>query len=389
MKKQSLNSLAIAIFLSANSLAWVISFIPRAIVFIVLFSWIILILNKQIPKIIRSPLYLHFSVMMLVLFFLFSINKNHTNAVYEYFTFFLVSGISGIYFSQINFSIKKVFKYLALIAIPMSVFIFKQDIGSFEEGTIDYGQLMGISYGILRYIIAVLVILFLYRKDYSVLTIITLVIALILFITFYFKFATRGAMLAVFLFLFIYYIIKEQQSKKMFIRLAFFSVIAISGIVFFSEIISFSNKQLNSIGIEVKALEKTEIFLLTDKAIDNGRIDIAQRALKDVYKSIFFGHGVAGYERKNNDNYVHNVFLQTIYEGGILLFLPIFIIVMIGTFILFKKQFHIETRVFILFLFTAGIVELLFSNVFWKSQFFWFYIFFILTTISAKKPIVV
>lgn len=389
MKKQSLNSLAIAIFLSANSLAWVISFIPRAIVFIVLFSWIILILNKQIPKIIRSPLYLHFSVMMLVLFFLFSINKNHTNAVYEYFTFFLVSGISGIYFSQINFSIKKVFKYLALIAIPMSVFIFKQDIGSFEEGTIDYGQLMGISYGILRYIIAVLVILFLYRKDYSVLTIIILVIALILFITFYFKFATRGAMLAVFLFLFIYYIIKEQQSKKMFFRLAFFSVIAISGIVFFSEIISFSNKQLNSIGIEVKALKKTEIFLLTDKAIDNGRIDIAQRALKDVYKSIFFGHGVAGYERKNNDNYVHNVFLQTIYEGGILLFLPIFIIVMIGTFILFKKQFHIETRVFILFLFTAGIVELLFSNVFWKSQFFWFYIFFILTTISAKKPIVV
>lgn len=327
--------------------------------------------------------------MILLTFFLFSINKNHTDAVYEYFIFFLVSGISGIYFSHIQFSISKVFKYLASIGIPMSVYIFTKDVGSFEEGTVDYGHLMGISYGILRYIIAVLVILLFYRKDYSVIMKVILIIALILFLSFYVKFATRGAVLAVFLFLFIYYVIKKQQSNKKILRLAFFSVITISGIVYFGDIVSFSNKCLDSVGIEVQALKKTEIFLQADEAIDNGRRDITQRALKDIYESLLLGHGVAGYERKNSDSYVHNVFIQTIYEGGILFFLPIFIIIMIGTIILFKKQFQIETRVFILFLFTAGIVELLFSNVFWRSQFFWFYIFFILTTISTKKQIIV
>ncbi|MEG0916296.1 MAG: hypothetical protein RSF68_04710 [Myroides sp.] len=388
MKEINLNSFAIAIFLCANPIAWTISFLPNAIVFITLFSWLLLIYNKQFLKFLRVAGYIHWFVLATICVFLISMNVNTTDSLIEYFTFFIICGITGVYFSQLKFSIKKIFQYIAMIAVFLSIFVYNIDFGDPTNESVDYGMWMGVSYGVLRFILALLVVLLLYYKEYKVITQLTFIGAIVIYSLIYSSYASRGALFSIVVFLSCYYLLKETSliRKK---TIVFIGVLFIIFATFrLKEVFLFLITIFDSLNIQVLALDKI-LLLLEYGDFDNGRNDLIEKGLEGVYHSPFYGNGIAGFENKfGSGYYVHNVFIQILYEGGFILFIPVLIVFLASGYLLLKSSIEKEIKIFITFLFCAGIIELLFSNVYWKSVFFWFYIFYvinILRKINLKK----
>lgn len=376
MKEEKLNSLAVAIFLCANPLAWVFSFIPGGLVFIVVFSWLIVIANGQTLKIASAPLYTHIFILSTFAFFILSsqINRN-TSAIFEYFSFFILFGITGVYFSHLKFSIKQTFEYIAIISVLLALFIYNIDFGDPSIETVDYGMWMGISYGSLRLALSLLVMLFLYYNDHSWWQKCLLIGTLIIYVSIYSNYATRGAMLAILFFCVSYFAIRESSDLKRRATMLVTGVLLLVVTVNFENTIISINQLLYSLNFEVKALAKIETLLALGN-MDNGRDQLVKMGLEGILSSPIIGNGIAGFEEKH-DWYVHNFLLQILYEGGILLLIPVGLVLVISIRYIYTKSYlTLDYQVFILFMFSAGLIELLFSNIYWKSVFFWFFIFF-------------
>ena len=78
------------------------------------------------------------------------------------------------------------------------------------------------------------------------------------------------------------------------------------------------------------------------------------------------------YEDKYNSGYIHNLFIQIVYEGGLIwsTLFGVWIIMSIKKF----TKLNEEQKQFIIFLIAIAIVQLLFSSYYWGSQKFWFLI---------------
>ncbi|WP_353101111.1 O-antigen polymerase [Myroides odoratus] len=385
MREENFNSLAIAVFLCANPIAWLIPFIPKAIVFIIILSWLIVILGKKRVILFELSIYHYIFIATTCFIFLLSLFNNYTESIIEYFTFFLVCGITGVFYSQLRFSIRKVFYYLCCISVVLVYFVSQINFGDPSIESVDYGMWMGISYGLLRLVLAIIAVLLLYRKNIKQLYIIILCVTLIFYSTIYFKYSTRGALFAIIFFLFVYYFIQGNKviRKKIMLFIACLgAVFVVFNFEFFlSSLIGF----LSVFGISIKALDKV-LMLSGSGNFDNGRGALIDKALDGIYSSPLFGNGFASFERMYGDGYyVHNFFVQILYEGGIVLFIPILFILIYGVKCIFTKYLPFDERIFVLFLFCAGIIELFFSSVYWKSVFFWFFIFYCLRLFVRTK----
>ena len=385
MREENFNSLAIAIFLCANPIAWIIPFVPKAIVFIIILSWLIVFLGKKRTILFQMPIYHYVFIAATCFIFLISLLNNYTESIIEYFTFFLVCGITGVFYSQLRFSIRKVFYYLCCISVVLVYFVSQINFGDPSIESVDYGMWMGVSYGLLRLVLAIIAVLLLYRKNLKKLHVIILCLTLIFYSTIYFKYSSRGALFAIICFLFVYYFI--QRGKVVRKKITLFITCLAAIFIFFnfkfflSSLVSF----LLVFGISVKALDKV-LMLSGSGDFDNGRGALIDKGLNGIYSSPLIGNGFASFERMYGDGYyVHNVFVQILYEGGIILFIPILFILIQGVRCIFNKGLLFEERVFVLFLFCAGLIELFFSSVYWKSVFFWFFIFYSLKLFVRTK----
>ena len=137
-------------------------------------------------------------------------------------------------------------------------------------------------------------------------------------------------------------------------------------------IVEYVSNWFNLHGMTIIALDKMLYFTGGDLA--NGRAELMDSALGLVKENPLIGHGIAYFESRFNNGYVHNIFVQMMMEGGIILTLPFLFIIFMSFRMLIDEKIPKDVRLFLTFLISSCLFHLFFSETFWRLQYFWFYI---------------
>lgn len=373
-RKTLLNSIAVALLFAANALTWVLS-INNAIVMIMAFivGLYILFGNSWFPKRVL-PLIIYLLVFFLVSFLL----EGNNETLQQYFLEFIMMGVVALMFSQVKIDIDTVIIALCFISIPVAPFIMRIDF----LGDSNYGQWMGVSYGSIKFIIALLYTL-LFIKTKTLIKII-IILPLFFYLAFFLSFASRGAIVGVVVFVLFAVLIKRGKSFTSNLTVIF--TIVILSVVFFMPLIDYLSNLMSKVGVEFYAIDKILAFSDSGRDLDNGRSDRIVDGFNMFLSSPIFGNGIAAFESKYRIGYVHDLFVQQLLEGGLLLFLPLTLFLYMAFRIVLFNHYDTNTRMYIAFLISCNVIELLFSNYYWRVQGYWYLIGYVapFTIIRAR-----
>lgn len=355
-----LTDLSMAILIIANSIAWIIPISGYNLVFVMALSGVLFLIGDGLkffntkPFIIIIP-----SLLLFVLSILFRTGPDEY--LNKYLLEFIALGITSLFMAFGRFNPIRVLKIICYISIPMLIYV--KGIDMYGGVRVDYGFWMGISYGIVKYIVALVLLIF-FTKEFPMIIRLALLFVFALYMIFYLEFSSRGALLAVVFSIGLFWIVRQDYTltKTGIISIA----ILIFGYFYIMSIFEILYTYLQSIGIESTALHK--LLYLND--ITNGREDIAVSAYELFLNSPIWGNGIASYEELY-DRYVHNCFIQFLDEGGILYLLLMTYFIAKSFIILFDKKISQSQRYFMAFLISCGLIQLLFSSYFWGAQCFW------------------
>src|SRR5690606_28222827 len=378
-RRETINSIGLAILLCANPLSWLLP-IDNIIVAISLISLLIVIVNNPITTFINKKLFVIVGVILLFVFS-YMLGRVEPERFSLYFLSFLVFGVTGILYSNTQFDYKIFYKSILIISILSLPGIYRISSTDYSRLMDDDALmfLMGVSQGALRLLLGVFIVMFLLKK--GVLKIGTLLVILV-YLFFFFSFGTRSSIMGLFLFCIFYYLIKKNKlTNRAFI------IILLCGFIFsffMIDIMLTTQYFLDQIGINVKAIDKMVRMATMGEELSNGRVRLWEQAFKDITASPLFGNGVSAYE-KTNGIYPHNFLIQVFHEGGVLYFIPILIVIVKFFTLLLSNTKSKETKIFLIYLFFSGMIELLFSNVYWRNVYFWFFIGYVLNL--SLKPL--
>lgn len=272
---------------------------------------------------------------------------------------------------------------LALVMLPsVGVFYVDQIIinSIIEEG----GLSMGISYSLLIPVLANLVFLkYFFVKERKVMRIVLLpFIAINLFyLAQVVMLGSRGPVLCIFLLIVSFFLIKIEDSGQISFRkdrLAVSIVLVVFvSLLLFIQILQAISNFLAGFDITLNFVDK---FLRMEDHGDmsNGRGAISSIAWDAIWKSPFWGYGIAQFENNTGIVYPHNFIIQMLYDGGIILASCIFIPIIKAT---LKKIHTIRREEFIclLYLFFASVPGALFSGDLWQAVILWMFFGFVLS----------
>lgn len=374
-KRERNNSFLVACFLQINMFTLLFEQINGIIVILATFIALIFFFNNGLSlriNTMKMTVYVLALMCFVISFLVYGINDYNSN----YFLFFIVFGSLGFILSGSVFDSTYVYSFMVLTAIPVVVKSLITRAYIVDYTRVDfYGYLMGITYALLpAYISSLLMIMKnLIPKKKRILKIINLLV--FLSITFIFaKAAPRGVILSVIVFIvgFKTFIDNRKEMKSIIFKIILLVLVFFS-IMFFKELLMIIQVMMVKVDIKVDAINKTIRLLESNSGLSNGRLNIWFLAIKDTLSSPFWGYGIGSYEQRYLSGYVHNIFIQIIYELGYIVFFCVSIV----SFYKIKQVFDQQYKTFLWFLISIGIVELFFSSVFWLSPRFWFFIGFI------------
>lgn len=389
-KLNTINSMMIAVLLTSNFISTIFAslnikqegILPIIIIFAVITSYIsgLFIKNKVIKFNKYSLLFIYIIFITFILTFLF--NKSTYSA--DYFIQFLGFGFTIYLLSLLPFSAEKIIRYTMYIGN----FILLNPLGFLELISLntEFARIdMGASYAILPSIVAaILHFVFLRRnKLFDLISYLSNIYLLIILFTT----GTRGALLAIILLICIIIYIKQRQKikdKANILTPLLFIIISTATlfIVWNIETILLSIYMLLfNLGIESATIIKT-VNLINENGIVgilNDRESVYGNALYLIKSSPVWGNGIGSYADHYNGTYPHNLFLQLLVEGGVLLLLPFLIIITLslGAIIKpFKTKYILDSNLsLIIFLFVISIPRLMLSSYLWQNQAIWLLIF--------------
>lgn len=372
LSRSNITIFFLAIIICANPINWIFK-IPNGLAIIVFISFcIITILNlRQLLHNINSKvilLILYFSLFYIISLF----QTNFHPQTIKYLTQFIILGILPLVLSSLPFQHYRIYGVILLLGIIFISFAFNFSIESYYsqfESDI-WGFIMGVSYGLLRFIVAGMIILFFYPPKKFLFKIIVL-LEIAAFVSFLVLYGTRGAILSSILLLVSLFVLKKHKylSPKSILLLLF---TAFFFFVIWVVFLSYVYPMLQDKGINFIFIDKT-FSLLDEGDVSSGRIEIAKEAIKAITKRPFYGYGIGSFDNYSG-GYPHNLFLHFLYEGGIFLCLPFIVLISKSFYIIFSKHYEFNYRIYVIFLFFSSVIELLFSSQPWISQIFWLYI---------------
>lgn len=366
-----INSIIAATVLTANAVIVVfpINFIVSFILIIGLISSLYFNRFKLIK---RHKILIFFILFVFLLSFIYRGFEN--DILNNYFLHFLVMGVTGIIVSQYEFDIKYFFCFLFVFAIICLPFFLGRNI-DLNSGE----NYMGLTYALLKLIVAALVMLLLpYKNLYKI-------AALVVFLSYmsqYVLFASRGAYVAIISFV--------AFSIAMYVKISYrkFLFLSIPLIILFfycfEPIINSLQSFLFSQDISVYAINKS-INKMEFDDVDNGRYSIWIAGLSMFWDSPLFGHGIAAYEIVHHSIYVHNVFVEMLIEGGIIVLFLFVVTFNYSLKMIFSNNMSYDEKLFMAFLVSTIIFPLCFSETFWHLQYFWFYVGYVLKKWHPNK----
>jgi|SRR5690554_934428 len=376
-KRKKINSIGLAIFLCANALTMIYP-TNNIIVIISLISLLIVFLNNPLPVFLNTKLV---AVVLVILLFLFTSIFANYNAddFYLYFYSFLVFGVVGILYSNVPIDYPYFYRTTILIAILSMPGIIALDTRSYTNMKEATGSWMSASQNSLRLILGLILALsFVKNKIYKMLV----VLIIMFYFSFYFNYGTRGAFLSLLVFLFFIFL---ERKKRLNLKTISFLFLGIGFLSFFlQDIMIFIQQTLFNYGYSIRALDKSITVFKSDIDVSNGRYDIWLKAFNEIVEKPIFGNGIASFTA-TTDTYVHNVFITILHEGGVLYFLPILFVFLKFIKLLLSKTYPSQQKEFLIYLFCAGIIELMFSNVYWRTMMFWYFVGYVLSAELNQK----
>lgn len=360
------NSLIFSIFLNVKIFA--VIFGVENIIPIVLSTTLILAFVVNGISIISSN-----RVKLLVMFYLFFLltllwivsSNNIADLYYK-------SAILFVFPSMIISNVKISFYWLTLLSLLLGILLYGNiDILSWMfEG--DAGEKMYNSYLILPFIIFSFIGLYLYGKKLIILLL--SLINIIIYTPILLAIGVRGLFVSIFLFFFLLILNSTffEKNKNTIISFIFIFIF-----LFFSidwlELMERLSDLLASYDIEFYVIEKY-IMMFSNDDVSNGRNELYHNAFMGFLNSPIWGNGLGFFEKKNEGLYVHNIFLEILYEGGLVLSI-VFVYVFTRFIRLLKKCSTIEKEyyIFIVLMFVLGCTILFFSNTLWRVVSFWLF----------------
>lgn len=236
----------------------------------------------------------------------------------------------------------------------------------------DAGEKMYNSYLILSFILFSFIGIYIYNKHKAV--VLLSIINLVIYVPILLAIGVRGVYISIALFCFLILLntsFFERNKKLLSIILTLLLFFLLS--VDWFDIIEKLRLWLANYDIEVYALEKYFI-MFSNEDVSNGRSILYSNAISGFFSSPIWGNGLGIFEQMNEGLYVHNIFLEVLYEGGILLS-----IVFIYSFTRFFRLVYLckdikkDHYTFVIVLFVLGCSILLFSNTLWRVVSFWLF----------------
>ncbi|WP_211837675.1 O-antigen ligase family protein [Porphyromonas levii] len=281
----------------------------------------------------------------------------------KYFSEFISIGVISLLSVQGELSLRKILNGVVLIGLLCLPTCMRLISTNFEEA--NYGGLMGLSYGMIRFFSAALILFFLRGNKKYIQVFLLLYLSTYLYL--FFNFASRGAILSILILAFILAFIKHQKHRSFLVLAGVLAILLVSN---FYPILYFLSDFFHSMDISIFFIDKL-LKLNEMQNIDNGRFDIINRGIKLAMESPIYGQGIAAFENKYMSGWVHNFFVELFIEGGLLLLLPFVFIVLKSLRLIFIQDINPNEKLLLALFFCCGLIELLFSNYLWRSPLFW------------------
>jgi len=369
-RKIIINSTIAAIFICAMPIATIFGGIVPFICGVC--AVLLIIFNYSVSP---STIFLFiFGVIVFSLSYLRILFFNDTffeNYLISFFTICIVS------FQCIQYQIseKQVIHTISIFAIFYLYFLPNELTKATIENDFNFGRLMTLSYSMIILMESLWLEYFIVKRNWMKF----LILAIFSFYLFQLLiFGSRGTLIALLFFFFTTWIIKKNISLKKVAKIFGYVVIPVFLIIYNGiEILASIQRTLSNFDIHILFIDKTIMQFESGGDVTSGRDELAEKAIDGILNAPILGNGIASFENTNNI-YVHNLFLQLFYELGFFSVLLLFIVILFGLYIILNKKYSFKHRIFISYLFSAGIIQLFFSSSIWLSQIFWIYLGYII-----------
>ena len=335
---------------------------------------------------IRKNVALFIGYLLLVLFVSSLMFDGHGD---ELFLQFVEYGLLGLLAGAVQVNSKdtldKCIHILLVLSIPCFLLI---QTGATNKYSNDIN--MGLTYGMMPLVFAVITHFSFYRKKATLLNKISYIIALVLLALLLYK-GTRGIWVCLVVLLYFIYLNKTNYSNSASTSKVLFSfllVIVISLVLINYEyvLVAISNF-LSTLGVDVRFLDKS-LLLITNGDLSNGRTKLYELAWNGFIRSPIVGNGVGAF----SDNYsvygyayIHNMILQILYELGLVFGLPIifYIISPLKTMV-FNNNAKKDLSLLIV-LYASSVPMLMLSSELWLNRQLWLMIGYYLSNIATNR----
>ena len=205
------------------------------------------------------------------------------------------------------------------------------------------------------------------------------------------QFGSRGVVLC-FLCCFIFFNCFNYDSIKMKVsfkgyKVFLISIVAVVVLMNIWTVFATIENLIESAGFHINAINKFfRLANATGGDVSNGRNAIYEATINGIWQSPFWGHGYSTTMNNLGFVYPHNFLLQLLYDGGLLLTLPLIILVVGGVLNWYKFCSEDEFTV-ISALLLMSVPGALFSGNLWENNRLWL-TFAALIVFSARSWII-
>lgn len=402
-KMKNVNSIVIAVILTSNFISIMLASIKikdEGLLPIIFVSGLLItyitafIFRTDVSTSGKSNIIL---VYFILFFFLLTFIFRGLNSFASvYFKDFMAFGMILLFLSLIPFSSRSIIRFTMYIG--NFLLLNPLDLANYISlnTTIDRVG-MGASYAMLPSVIATIIFFFFLRKEkkskVNIISYISNGYLLLLILTE----GTRGAVLSIVVLSFFIAYLKINQNIKKEIKYLYPTIyIAVGALLFWitfniERIILSYSLLLTKLGFKSATLIKTSNLIEDEGIIGvfNSRDTVYLNAIDLFKESPIWGHGIGSYADFYHGTYPHNMFLQLMVEGGLILTIPFLFIILFGVWTLIKPwsvdRYHSDIKYLILLLGTISIPRLMLSSYLWQNQSFWLLVFVILSISSRKK----
>lgn len=307
-------------------------------------------------------------ILYILLFFAISnvVNSVHIRLLTLHFVEY---GIAGYLIAGTTFNAEKATRYTAyvLLILTYPVFLLLQNKSMLYSDSIG----MGISYALLSPALTSIAHLLYFRRKKDYLMYIAYAFSAYILFQIIVR-GIRGAILCILVFAFFAVLNHERFRGRFSIRRGVVLIIVFVVLLNADYLFTYIANTISSFGLHIQFIEKTLALSNITGDVLNGRMNNYSLAIKDFLESPIWGKWIGYFPEVHGINYPHNMVLQVLGEGGLLLGIPILILlVRIVVDLIFGKLKDHDLRAIVILLASCTIPAAFVTDEIWNYQLLW------------------